>query len=514
MLQQSVSPQLFNPAMNESIFHAQRILEETFVSPAWSVPQKPCVLLEVYADSHSPLTEALQNMGYHAIRFTRHDGDLSTVEGRQKLWQVIDKNQPLNIWVAPECGPWGGWSRLNQYKSVKLFDHVQQLRRRELQHVELCSQLCEFQVKRSRHFHLEQPNGSAMPQLSCFAPIHQHTQRARFDMCTFGLRHPISKRFLKKSSQVFSTDPILVNKLTPSKCDNIHEHQTIEGSVSLHGVRMPLTRFCATCCPGFARKVGSWMIKSLEHALVGEHEDSPPHKKLRFSSNPHKRFKFSTSSTDAVAPSAPSMPIDLDPEDSDMPPMVEPYNPDMGPEPSLADAESKEVADVPLQDSPDVPSPNLPPILKPSFPQSERWREVFQMIESLAPRVGNRSIDMSHEVTRLIQRLVPDMQIQAIFVCRGTERFQLPLGLPERDVNNIRHTVCLHRTSGVNHDFGCENWFELRRSQRIRNAMPSKLMISSFGVLQDRLDRSQQVVPSHSEPSKVSIPTVSRGTLS
>ena len=72
-LNQSVPPKLFNPAVADSIFHASRILEEAFVPPVWSLPQKPCVMLEVYADQHSPLTEALRNLGLNAIRFTRTD---------------------------------------------------------------------------------------------------------------------------------------------------------------------------------------------------------------------------------------------------------------------------------------------------------------------------------------------------------------------------------------------------------------------------------------------------------
>ena len=181
----------------------------------------------------------------------------------------------------------GGWSRLNQYKSVKLFDHVQSLQQRELQHVELCALLCQFQAKRSRHCHLEQPNGSTMPQVDNFQPILQHTQRASFDMCTFGLKHPISKRFLRKSTQVFSTGPFMISQLMPARCDQSRDHQPIEGSVSVGGHRMSLTKFCASYCPGFARKIATWMVKSLEHAYVGEHEDQPPNKRFRFSSHPN-----------------------------------------------------------------------------------------------------------------------------------------------------------------------------------------------------------------------------------
>ena len=42
-------------------------------------------LLEVYANQHSPLTEAVQRMGLKALRFTKEDGDLATFAGRQSF---------------------------------------------------------------------------------------------------------------------------------------------------------------------------------------------------------------------------------------------------------------------------------------------------------------------------------------------------------------------------------------------------------------------------------------------
>ncbi len=69
------------------------------------------------------------------MRFTKVDGDLPTASGRRKLWKLIDRLQPENIWVAPECRPWVGWARLNQFKSVKLFDQISKDQHEQLQHV-------------------------------------------------------------------------------------------------------------------------------------------------------------------------------------------------------------------------------------------------------------------------------------------------------------------------------------------------------------------------------------------
>ena len=94
-----------------------------------------------------------------------------------------------------------------------------------------------------------------MPQLDQFQPICEMTKKAKFDMCMFGLKHPISKRFLRKSSQVFSTNGKLIDQLCALKCDDRHLDQQIEGSVAIGGERMSLTRFCATYCSGFANKL-------------------------------------------------------------------------------------------------------------------------------------------------------------------------------------------------------------------------------------------------------------------
>ena len=102
-------------------------------------------------------------------------------------------------------------------------------------------------------------------------------------------------------------------------------------------------------------------------------------------------------------------------------------------------------------------------------------------MEGIAPRVGNLLVDASHAVFAQVQVLVPLMNLQVIFVCRGTERMQLPVNLPDRQVNTIRHTVSLHRSTGEIHDFGSEEWVTLKRSCRIRNAVTSKLMITCFG---------------------------------
>ena len=88
---------------------------------------------------------------------------------------------------------------------------------------------------------------------------------------------------------------------------------------------------------------------------------------------------------------------------------------------------------------------------------------------------------------------------------------QLPLNLPDRQVNTMRHTVSLHRNTGEIHDFGSEEWVTLKRSCRIRNAVPSKLMITCFGsprgLPEDQIE-SEHPMP---EPESKVVPPVSDG---
>ena len=57
-------------------------------------------LLEVYAYADSRLTDMIRQHGGKAERFTKADGDLATVEGQRKLFEVLQRKQPCHIWVA------------------------------------------------------------------------------------------------------------------------------------------------------------------------------------------------------------------------------------------------------------------------------------------------------------------------------------------------------------------------------------------------------------------------------
>ena len=166
-LTQNPPSHVLSSELFESICKAESTFDQHIMDCKWKTDatKDRVFLLEIYAGKDSPLTEAVKRLGLPSCRFTREDGDLSTISGRAKLWHVIETCQPEHIWVAPECGPWSGWNRLNQQKSVALFDMIQQKQYDQLPHVQLCARLCKYQTDRNRHFHLEQPRGSGLLQL-------------------------------------------------------------------------------------------------------------------------------------------------------------------------------------------------------------------------------------------------------------------------------------------------------------------------------------------------------------
>ena len=400
-------------------------------------------LLEIYAESHSPLTDAVRNLGLPSRRFTKADGDLSTISGRAKLWNLIEEYQPEHIWVAPECGPWSGWNRLNQSKSLDMFDNIQFKQNQQLPHLQLCTRRCKYQVTRDRHFHMEQPKGSGALKQEIIKPIFQHACIATFDMCRFGLRLPKTNKFLKKGSVLVTTSQPMFEILDGQRCPQNHSHQRIEGSFQHDGMSTRMAHFCASYCQGFAKTVAKFLCQlnhshwNSQDAMVHDLDiNEPPAKRIRFSFNLSKHRK-------------PDRSIDLDPEQNQAP--------------------------IPMPEDPGEMSS------KDDGNHMSPWFDVLQLAQKNAPRVGNSRCPADSELFSMAKALLNDMVLESLFICRGTERFQVPVQAPASHACPLRRTICVHRQTNEVHDLGTEDWHCMTRAKRIRNCLPSKITITMFG---------------------------------
>ena len=116
------------------------------------------------------------------------------------------------------------------------------------------------------------------------------------------------------------------------------------------------------------------------------------------------RFKVNPPEDSAVHAHSPQNPTDLDPEDHDMEPPVAELS--MPKAPKMSRFSSPIGNNAPNQNVPGlgihgsnpmsaIPRPDAPPV-------TEHWKDVFRIMEGLAPRVGNLRIDLAHDVAQQI----------------------------------------------------------------------------------------------------------------
>lgn len=143
-------------------------------------------LLEVYCSQESALTGQATQKGLWAKRHGLSDGDLSTWEGRHRLYDRLLQLPPRNIWMSPRCKAWCRWNEFNQHKTKELANRIMTARQEDQVHLLLCDALFQFQTCRSRlcHAHVEQPVGSQMLYQEELAAVMDQSWIGRCDMCT------------------------------------------------------------------------------------------------------------------------------------------------------------------------------------------------------------------------------------------------------------------------------------------------------------------------------------------
>lgn len=193
---------------------------------------------------------------------------------------------------------------------------------------------------------------------------------------------------------------------------------------------------------------------------------------------------------------------------------------DLDPDPALGNTSSSPSrVDVGVNDGPPLERPAPPQTEIPNGPpeidvsgsneaseadKAASWDMIFNLATQTAPRVGNLKVDVSSDLFIEFQKMIPDMCIESLFVCRGSERLQVPVGSPVSHQFPLRKTISIHRQTGDIHQTDIENWHNMTRSQRIRAHVPSKLMITAFGTKQEtspiRLPENRPDISPEEEP--------------
>ena len=88
------------------------------------------------------------------------------------------------------------------------------------------------QMDEGRHFLAEHPQGSEMWRLRLWQKVGAHPQvvDAKIDQCMAGRIGPKSGLQVKKPTQFWASDELLVKHLRPLVCDGSHKHANLDGS--------------------------------------------------------------------------------------------------------------------------------------------------------------------------------------------------------------------------------------------------------------------------------------------
>ena len=456
--EQVVDQAYFQDVLNNQVDRANWVYEEMWTYWKKKHPQfqlhefqrhfstSHCDLLEVYCSEDSQLTQQTSKLGLNAQRFSLRHGDLSTFQGRCKLYDVLWVLRPQHVWTAPRCGPWSNWNRFNASKSPELADRIMAERRSENVHLLLCDALFRVQDWRGDffHFHLEQPQGSELAFQKEMETIIENTFKAICDMCTAGkLKHPTSHDYLRKRTQILTTSEIVWRTIQRSQCVGEHHHDSVAGSCKPLGQhRMAVSKFSELYTATFGHRVGRAIqcscqvsekvfgLRSQSAFVTEPAHETPEPKRRRLSGKFHPEQLFAPlSSETSVSHSSVSSSSNQLPE-----------------------------------------SQQLPTI-----------STLLEMAEQCAPRVG-KAVFQDGPLFHAIQTRYPDKQVVVVDVCRGVDRLRTcPIG--SKGLAPFRRSFGKRRTDlQVIEDPEWESWETLSRRQQIRSGTPAKIRVTIFAT--------------------------------
>ena len=417
----------------------QYILDKGFTKmPRRYIQSNQIDLLEVYCSSESQLTRQAQSCGMFAIRFGLSQGDLRYQLNRFKLYDMLIRYRPRNLWLAPSCKAWCKWAQFNSMRSPDLARKIQSLRDDEQVHLLLVDALFDFQCWRGDdcHTHCEQPAGSEMFYHEVLVKMYMKMIISRCDQCVAGkLVHPETQEPIKKGMQILTTSSILANALDKLRCSGNHQHHQIAGSCKYQGERMNLSRYTELYSAVFAKRVCRCMLASArvneitcindEEANHAEHQEEPENKKRRLLEKQERPLA---------------------------------YHPE-----------------------PEESTPKIPPTID----------DLLQSLIKIAPPVGKTILE-GGDVFDFVQSAFPEKVIRVIEISKGVDKFRKPpIRLMPREAPLRRSFGMLRLTNTMFDENVWEPWEQLSMRQLTRKAHPARVMISVFAREKNPLLDSQ-----------------------
>ena len=423
--------------------------------------QRSIDVIEVFCGPQSTLTEQVQKLGGIAFRFGLSQGDLQSTEGRRRLFALVLKHQPRNIWMSPTCGPWGKWSQFNSQRSLVAWDKINQQREDMLSQIALCLVLCRHQHRCQRQAHLEQTKGSLMIRLPYLQELHRYMLSAKPDLCRAGeLRDPQNHALMRKGLHIMTSSQRMFDCLNHLKCSQDHDHQVVEGSTVWQGKPMLRSEFTENYPRKFSRLVAKMLIKTkfpqekplgmiadpalilfdqLHNEILATGAQERPSKRVRV--NPTRGLK-----TPAAAGASDR------PGTSKRPKVV---------------TEEQTNKSINFQDF---------------VPASEQIQKMMNKIESFLPRVGRKVLDQP-DILKNAKEIFSDMDIKKILACKGTDRrLGPPLNMLPEEAPFRRSILKVRDTQEIMVERSWEKYDQISKRQLNRSSPPCRVNITMFAA--------------------------------
>ena len=181
------------------------------------------------------------------------------------------------MWMAPECKYWGNYSRRNMGRGNSTANKILVGRDQQRVHLRLCNDVYWFQMGNGGHFHLEQPQGSEAIYQPEMKDVLLGTLCTTFDMCEVGkllaphvMKRTYGNNFLRKRTNVYTSSRIFHEAFDHRMCPGHHQHVPIAGKNSTpRGRWISLSEYAARYTTGFGRNVARYVAcRFLERPLI------------------------------------------------------------------------------------------------------------------------------------------------------------------------------------------------------------------------------------------------------
>lgn len=173
------------------------------------------------------------------------------------LWIYFKNSRPYIVIMAPPCGGFGPWVRLNRIIYPTAVNETLAV---GLQLAELCAAIARFQLKNHRHFIVEQPLGSEMFRLKSWETVLKSAHRVTVDQCQFCLKHHKPPHLpLMKPTELWSSRETILRYLHGHRCSGRHDHGKVTHEAQIWHYQL---------CSNIARGIAEALIEDSQLVFV------------------------------------------------------------------------------------------------------------------------------------------------------------------------------------------------------------------------------------------------------